>query len=109
MKNVPRDLFNVSDHVESNTSESYENEPFEQFKGSSIPDDNGEVVLIRNDVPKTIIDVEAEGFLAEHLEVEHNNESEDESEDVFEEKYEEEFADEFGEETEDDVDLEDEP
>ncbi|KAF3629176.1 hypothetical protein FXO37_29056 [Capsicum annuum] len=80
-----------------------------KFKGSSIPDDNGEVVLIRNDVPKTIIDVEAEGFLAEHLEVEHNNESEDESEDVFEEKYEEEFADEFGEETEDDVDLEDEP
>ncbi|KAM3338038.1 hypothetical protein P3S68_032364 [Capsicum galapagoense] len=105
MKTVPRDLFNVSDHVESNTSESYENEPSEQFMGLSISNDNGEVVLIRNNVPKTIIDVDVEGFLAEQQEVEHDSESED----VYEEEYEEEFADDSEEEPRDDVDFEDEP
>ncbi|KAM3251052.1 hypothetical protein P3L10_005122 [Capsicum annuum] len=105
MKTVPRDMFNVSDQVESNTSETYENEPSEQFMGPSIPDDNGEVVLIRNDVQKTIIDVDTKEFLVEQLEVEHDNESEDESEDM----YEEEFADESEEEPKDDVDFEYEP
>ncbi|XP_047267683.1 uncharacterized protein LOC124898104 [Capsicum annuum] len=105
MKTVPRDLFNVSDHVESTTSESFENEPSEQFMSPSIPNDNGEVVLIRNDVPETIIDVDAEGFLAEQHEVEHDSESED----VYEEEYEEEFADDSEEEPGDYVDVEDEP
>ncbi|KAM3265787.1 hypothetical protein P3L10_002781 [Capsicum annuum] len=105
MKAVPRAPFNISDHVESNTSERYENKPFEQFMGPSIPIDNGEVVLIRNDVPKTIIDVDAEGFLAEQHEVEHDSKSED----VYEEEYKEEFANDSKEEPGDDVDFEDEP
>ncbi|XP_047253679.1 vegetative cell wall protein gp1-like [Capsicum annuum] len=75
------------------------------FMVPSIPDDYGEVFLIRYDVPKTIIDVDVEGFLAQQLKVEHHNESEDESEDVYEEEYEEEFED----EPKDDVDFEDEP
>ncbi|KAM3340917.1 hypothetical protein P3S68_028552 [Capsicum galapagoense] len=105
MKTISRDLFNISDHVESNISESYENEPSEQFMGPSILNDKGEVVLIRNDVSEIIIDVDAEGFLDEQHEVEHDNESED----MYEENYEEEFADESEEEPGDDVDFEDEP
>ncbi|PHT75851.1 hypothetical protein T459_19373 [Capsicum annuum] len=77
--------------------------------GPSIPNDNGKVVLIKNDVPETIIDVEAKGFLAEQLEVEYDNKSEDESEDMYEEEYEEKFVDESGEEPKDNVDFEDEP
>ncbi|KAM3301095.1 hypothetical protein P3S67_015595 [Capsicum chacoense] len=77
--------------------------------GPSIPNDNDEVVLIKNDVPETIIDVEAKGFLDEQLEVEHYNDSKDESEDMYEEEYEEKFADESGEEPKDNVDFEDEP
>ncbi|KAM3289637.1 hypothetical protein P3S67_017926 [Capsicum chacoense] len=73
--------------------------------GPSIPNDNGEVVLIRNDIPETIIDVDAEGFLAEQHKVEYDSESED----VYEEEYEEEFADDSEEEPGDDVDFEDEP
>lgn len=101
MKTVPRDLFNVSDQVESNASQSYVNEPYEHLVGPSIPDDNGEVVLVRNDVLETIIDVAAEEVLAHELEVESENESKDESE--------EEFEDESEEGSEDDVDFEDEP
>ncbi|KAM3301108.1 hypothetical protein P3S67_015608 [Capsicum chacoense] len=103
MKTIPRDLFNVSDQVESYTSESYENEPSEHFMSPSIPDDNGDVVLIRNDVLETIIDVDAEGFLAKQHKVVHDNEY------VYEEEYEEEFANESEEEPGEDVDFEDEP
>ncbi|WMV13675.1 hypothetical protein MTR67_007060 [Solanum verrucosum] len=63
MKTVPRDLFNMNDQVESNLPHSYENEPFEHLMGPSIPKDNGEVLLIRTDVPKTIIDVPSEEFV----------------------------------------------
>ncbi|PHT72698.1 hypothetical protein T459_23483 [Capsicum annuum] len=73
--------------------------------GPSTPDDNGEVVLIRNDVPKTIINMDVEGFLAEQIKVEHDNESED----VYEEEHEDEFVNESKEDPDDDVDFENKP
>ncbi|KAF3626734.1 putative cysteine-rich repeat secretory protein 55-like [Capsicum annuum] len=76
-----------------------------KFMGPSTPDDNGEVVLIRNDVPKTIINMDVEGFLAEQIKVEHDNESED----VYKEEHEDEFVDESKEDPDDDVDFENKP
>ncbi|XP_070025158.1 uncharacterized protein [Nicotiana sylvestris] len=74
MKTVPRDLFSISDELESNAPHYYENEPFEYLVGPSIPEDNGEVVLVRSDVPATILDVPPEGFLAQQLEIESDEE-----------------------------------
>ncbi|OIT29447.1 hypothetical protein A4A49_60464, partial [Nicotiana attenuata] len=65
MKTVPRDLFSISDELESNTPQCYENEPSEYLAGPSIPEDNGEVALVRSDVLATILDVPPEGFLAQ--------------------------------------------
>ncbi|XP_019255451.1 PREDICTED: uncharacterized protein LOC109234065 [Nicotiana attenuata] len=65
MKTVTGDLFSISDQIESNALHCYENEPSEHLAGPSVPDDNGEVVLVRNDLEETIIDVPPEGFLAE--------------------------------------------
>ena len=52
--------------------------------GPSIPKDNGEVLLTRTDVPKTIIDVPSEEFATQQLEVVNEEEFEDESADEFE-------------------------
>ncbi|KAG5616072.1 hypothetical protein H5410_015896 [Solanum commersonii] len=60
---VPRDLFNMSDEVESDLPQGYENEPSEHLMGPSIPKDNGEVLLTRTDVPETTIDVPSEEFV----------------------------------------------
>ncbi|XP_019234614.1 PREDICTED: uncharacterized protein LOC109215059 [Nicotiana attenuata] len=79
MKTVPRDLFSISDQIESNAPHCYENEPSEHLAGSSIPDDNDEVVLVRNDLRATIVDVPPEGFLAQ-LEIESEEEFESEDE-----------------------------
>ncbi|OIT35118.1 hypothetical protein A4A49_23161, partial [Nicotiana attenuata] len=65
MKTVPRDLFNISDQYESDVPYCYENEPYENSMSPSIPNDDGEVVLVRSDVPATIIDVPPEGYRAQ--------------------------------------------
>ncbi|OIT28730.1 hypothetical protein A4A49_31278 [Nicotiana attenuata] len=57
MKTVRRDLFSISDELESNAPQCYENEPSEYLAGPSIPEDNGEVALVRSDAPATILDV----------------------------------------------------
>ncbi|KAH0756369.1 hypothetical protein KY290_026639 [Solanum tuberosum] len=101
MKIVPRDLFNMGDEVESNLSQSYENEPSEHLMGPSIPKDNGEVLLTRTDVPETIIDVPSEEFVTQQLEVEYEEEFEDESADEFEDESENESEDESENEYED--------
>ncbi|KAG5600550.1 hypothetical protein H5410_031920 [Solanum commersonii] len=99
MKTVPRDLFNMGDQVESNLPQSYENEPSEHLMGPSIPKDNGEVLLTRNDVPETIIDVPSEEFVTQQLKVE-EEEFEDESENEYEDESENELEDESEEEFE---------
>ncbi|WMV46923.1 hypothetical protein MTR67_040308 [Solanum verrucosum] len=110
IKTVPRDLFNMSDQVESNLPQSYENEPSEHLMGPSIPKDNGEVLLTRTDVPETIIVVPSEEFVTQQLEVEYEEELEDESADEFEDETENEYEDEFENEYEDESEdeLEDE-
>lgn len=72
--------------------------------GPSILDNNDEVVLLKNDVQETIIDMIVEGSLVKQLKVENDNESEDE----YEEKFVKEFADESDKESQDDIDFEDE-
>ncbi|XP_070010337.1 uncharacterized protein [Nicotiana sylvestris] len=59
----------------------YQNKPFvlpsqpsEYLAGPSIPEDNGEVTLVRSDVPATILDVHLEGFLAQQLEIKSDEE-----------------------------------
>ncbi|WMV30540.1 hypothetical protein MTR67_023925 [Solanum verrucosum] len=113
MKTVPRELFNMSDEVESDLPQGYENEPFEYLMGPSISKDNSEVLLTRTNVPETIIDVPSEEFVTQQLAVEYEEEFEDESADEFEDEskneyedeseneYEDEFEDEFEEEFED--------
>ncbi|WMV13399.1 hypothetical protein MTR67_006784 [Solanum verrucosum] len=108
MKTVPRDLFNMSDQVESNLPQSYENEPSEHLMGPSIPKDSGEVLLTRTDVPETIIDVPSEEFVTQQLEVEYEEELENESADEFEDKTENEYEDGFENEYEDELEDESE-
>ncbi|KAH0728079.1 hypothetical protein KY284_003944 [Solanum tuberosum] len=119
IKTVPIDLFNMSDEVESNLPQGYENEPSEHLMGPSIPKDNGEVLLTRTDVLETIIDVPSEEFVTQRLEVEYEeefedefanefedeseNEYEDESKNEYENEFEDEFEDEFEEKFEDDA------
>ncbi|XP_060183378.1 uncharacterized protein LOC132613386 [Lycium barbarum] len=69
MKTVPRDLFSISDQLESDAPHCYGDESSEHSMAPSIPNDNGEVVLVRSDVPETIIDVPLEGFLAQQTEI----------------------------------------
>ena len=89
MKIVLRDLFNMSDEFESDLPQNYENELYEHLMGPWIPEDNGEVPLVRTDIPETVIDVPSEEFDTQKLEVEYEKEFEDESEEEFEDVSEE--------------------
>ncbi|KAK6782340.1 hypothetical protein RDI58_020136 [Solanum bulbocastanum] len=108
MKTVSRDLFNMSDEFESDLAQSYENELSEHLMGPSIPEDDGEVTLVRNDVPETVIDVPSEEFVTQQLEVEYEKEFEDESEEEFEDESEEKCEDWSENEHEDDSEDESE-
>ncbi|KAH0669611.1 hypothetical protein KY285_023774 [Solanum tuberosum] len=88
MRTVSRDLFNMSDQLESNLPQNYKNELSEHLMGPSIQEDIGEVLLIRTDVPETIIDVPLEEFVTEQLEVEYDEKLLDESEDEIEHEFE---------------------
>jgi len=76
MKTVPRDLISMSDEAESDVPQSYINEPYDHSMVPSIPEDNGEVDLVRSDIPATVIKVYPREFVAE--EPEHESEDEDE-------------------------------
>ncbi|XP_049393365.1 uncharacterized protein LOC125857767 [Solanum stenotomum] len=102
MKTVPRDLFNLSDEFEHNLPKSYENELSEHLMGPFIPEDDGEIPLVRTDVPETVIDVPSEEFVTQQLEVEYEKEFEDESEEEFEDEFEKECEDGSENEYEDD-------
>ena len=65
MKTIPRDLFNISDQLESDSHQIYANEPCEPSTSPFIPNDDGEIDLVRNDVPATIIDMASQMFLAQ--------------------------------------------
>ncbi|XP_049362547.1 uncharacterized protein LOC125827267 [Solanum verrucosum] len=95
MKTVPRDLFNMSDEFESDLPQSYENEFSEHLMGPSIPEDDGEVTLLRTDVPETVIDFEdeSEDESKEECENGSENEYEDDSEDESDDESEDEFED----------------
>ncbi|KAH0773686.1 hypothetical protein KY290_010823 [Solanum tuberosum] len=89
MKTVPRDLFNMSDEFESDLPQSYENELAEHLMGPSILEDDGEVPLVRTDVPETV-----------EYEKEFEDESEEECEDGFDNEYEDDSEDESEDESE---------
>ena len=102
MKTVLRNLFNMSDEFESDLPQNYENELSEHLTGPSTPEEDGEVPLVRTDIPETVIDVPPEEFDTQQLEVEYEKEFEDESEEDFEDESEEECEDESENEYEDD-------
>ena len=74
----------------------------EHLTGPCIPEDDGEVPLVRTDIPETALDMTSEEFDTQQLEVEYEKEFEDESEEEFEDKSEEECEDESENEYEDD-------
>ncbi|XP_020964472.1 uncharacterized protein LOC110265673 [Arachis ipaensis] len=80
MKSIPRDLFNICDKADVDPQAIYEKEPSDQSMGPSIPNDNGEIDLIRGDLHEFVIDT-SKGVL---LSQEYNTESEDNSEDDIE-------------------------
>ncbi|KAG5584273.1 hypothetical protein H5410_044707 [Solanum commersonii] len=102
MKTVPRDLFNLSDEFEYDLPQSYENELSEHLMGPFIPEDDGEVPLVRTDIPETVIDVPSEESVTQQLEVEYEKEFEDESEEEFEDEFEKKCEDGSENEYEDD-------
>lgn len=80
MKSIPRDLFSIGDEADVDPQAIYEKEPSDQSMGPSIPNDNGEIDLIRGDLHEVVIDA-SKGVL---LSQEYNTESEDNSEDDIE-------------------------
>ena len=70
MKTIPRDLFSISDQADNDVQAIYENEPFDHLMGPSIPNDNGEVDLVRNDLPELLVDVTKEVLLSQEYEIE---------------------------------------
>ncbi|XP_016199365.1 uncharacterized protein LOC107640353 [Arachis ipaensis] len=79
-QSIPRDLFNIGDEADVDPQAIYEKEPYDQSMGPSIPNDNGEIDLIRGDLHEVVIDA-SKGVL---LSQEDNTESEDNSEDDIE-------------------------
>ncbi|KAL4356534.1 hypothetical protein AHAS_Ahas09G0096300 [Arachis hypogaea] len=80
MKSIPRDLFSIGDEADVDPQAIYEKEPSDQSMGPSIPNDNGEIDLIRGDLHEVVIDA-SKGVL---LSQEYNTKSEDNSEDDIE-------------------------
>ncbi|XP_025632772.1 uncharacterized protein [Arachis hypogaea] len=62
---VPRDLFSISDQVDIDAEDTYENEPFDNSTVPSIPNDDGEVDLIRNDLNEVLVDVAKEVYFSQ--------------------------------------------
>ncbi|KAG5610609.1 hypothetical protein H5410_021890, partial [Solanum commersonii] len=61
---------------------SYINEPYDHSMGPSIPEDNGEVDLVRSDIPATVIKVYPRELIAEEPEPEPEDEDEFDIEDT---------------------------
>ena len=57
MKTVPRDLFTISDEPISNAEEFYGNELSDHFESLAVPNDDGNIELVRRGIPDTIIDM----------------------------------------------------
>ncbi|MED6189822.1 hypothetical protein PIB30_099766 [Stylosanthes scabra] len=55
MKTIPRDLFRVSDDLESTSTLIYAQEPCESESIPTLPTDNGEIDLVRNDMAPHIL------------------------------------------------------
>ncbi|XP_016195242.1 uncharacterized protein LOC107636233 [Arachis ipaensis] len=76
MKTIPRDLFRVSDDLESDSPIIYAREPCEPEVIPSLPNDNGEIDLVRNDLRATIIDMDQNMFAKQYCEEDEENEYE---------------------------------
>ncbi|XP_072066865.1 uncharacterized protein [Arachis hypogaea] len=74
MKIIPRDLFRISDDLESDSPTIYAREPCEPEMIPSLPNDNGEVDLVRNDLRATIIDMAPNMFAKQHCEEDEKSE-----------------------------------
>ncbi|XP_057744996.1 uncharacterized protein LOC130962854 [Arachis stenosperma] len=68
MKTIPRDLFRVSDDLESDSPIIYAREPCEPEVIPSLPNDNGKIDLVRNDLRATIIDMDLNMFAKQYCE-----------------------------------------
>ncbi|KAL4300605.1 hypothetical protein AHAS_Ahas17G0217600 [Arachis hypogaea] len=82
MKIIPRDLFRISDDLESNTPIINAREPCEFEMIPSLPNNNGEVDLVRNDLQATIIDMTPNMFAKQHREKDAESECDEYREDV---------------------------
>ncbi|XP_016206569.1 uncharacterized protein LOC107646941 [Arachis ipaensis] len=82
MKRIPRDLFRISDDLESDSSTIYAREPCEPEMIPSLPNDNGEVDLVRNNLRATILDMAPNMFAKQHCEEDEESEYDKFMEDV---------------------------
>ncbi|KAL4394576.1 hypothetical protein AHAS_Ahas02G0165800 [Arachis hypogaea] len=76
MKTIPRDLFRVSDDLESNSPIIYAREPCEPEVIPSLSNDNGKIDLVRNDLRATIIDMDLNMFAKQYCEEDEESEYE---------------------------------
>ncbi|XP_072087746.1 uncharacterized protein [Arachis hypogaea] len=76
MKTIPRDLFRVSDDLESDSPIIYAREPCEPEVIPCLPNDNGEIDLVRNDLRATIIDMDLNMFAKQYCEEDEESEYE---------------------------------
>ncbi|KAL4316902.1 hypothetical protein AHAS_Ahas15G0331500 [Arachis hypogaea] len=76
MKTIPRDLFRVSDDLKSDSPIIYAREPCEPEVIPSLPNDNGEIDLVRNVLRATIIDMDPNMFAKQHYEEDEESEYE---------------------------------
>ncbi|KAL4329491.1 hypothetical protein AHAS_Ahas13G0305400 [Arachis hypogaea] len=76
MKTIPRDLFRISDDLEFDSPIIYTREPCEPEVIPSLPNDNGKVDLVRNDLRATIIDVAPNMFAKQRGEEDEESEYE---------------------------------
>ncbi|KAL4315769.1 hypothetical protein AHAS_Ahas15G0218200 [Arachis hypogaea] len=68
MKTIPRDLFKVSDDLESDSPKIYARKPCKPEMIQSLPNDNGKIDLVRNDLEATIIDIDPTMFAKQYCE-----------------------------------------
>ncbi|KAF7826630.1 uncharacterized protein G2W53_017794 [Senna tora] len=85
MKTVPRDLFNMGDQLDD-CEDFHWGEPYDSSSNPALPTDDGEVDVVRRDVPAIVIDQPLPTLYdqSQDIDYEENSDSDDSDEDYME-------------------------